>query len=265
MAKPTADCLAISRASACFLTCSANRARSTRRCAAPWPGPPRGPAPAGAACRAHGSTPRSGPGGWRLGKAAGTPGSGHLGFLADRLVGRFQPLDPGLGVASGRFQIVGRILQLPLVQLQLRLGHVQLVLQPVLLGLRGGGQLPGQVLDELLVALHGGRSLVLQLGEGRELGRQGGGVLGDPAQGLREGEVHGVVAQAHRLFREGLLFRPDGQPSQRPGRQERLHVHQALLLRLRVLLRPGSAGGLPARSTPDPQRTPPAAAPADLP
>ena len=76
---------------------------------------------------------------------------------------RLQALDLRLRIAAGLLQILGRVVQFVLIQIHLRLGDVDLVLQVVLLRLGRGRQFARQQRDVFLIFLERLLGLVLAI------------------------------------------------------------------------------------------------------
>ena len=104
-----------------------------------------------------------------------------------------QSLDFRLRIAAGLLEILGGIVQFILIQIGLRLGDVDLVLQIFFLRFRRGRQLLGQLRDIVLIFLDG--LLSLDLARGNLLGfrRERRRILLRRAQRIEESEIDFVI------------------------------------------------------------------------
>ena len=165
----------------------------------------------------------------RLGaRGVGERRRGGARLLLRRLVDLLEALDPGLRIAAGALQAVGGVAELVAVELQLRPGHLQAILQALPRLGRRGGRLRREQADALLVGLDDRQRLRLPGGELPDLGRGRWLLARRLPQRLREGEVHGVVGQPLGLVRELLLLRGRHEGGHAARREQRLHVHQSL-------------------------------------
>ena len=117
-----------------------------------------------------------------------------------------QALDFRLGIAASLLQIFRGIVEFVLIELELRCGDVELILEIVLLRLRRGRNLAREQLDVFLIVLDGLLCLSLTIGNFFGFGRKLGGRFMNPAQGVVEGEVDFVVPDFLGLMGQRLLF-----------------------------------------------------------
>ena len=115
-------------------------------------------------------------------------------------------LDAVFRVTAGANQVLLRVVDFALVELQLRFGEVQLVTQCFLLVTGRFRFRVGKLRHQRLI----GFQKLLRLLQARfdlfGLGTQYGWILGGIAQSRGEGEIDFTIRQAQRFFRERPLF-----------------------------------------------------------
>jgi hypothetical protein len=131
-----------------------------------------------------------------------------------RLVLLLQRLDALLHVAAGVEQVLIGFVELVLVQIQLRLGEIELVLDRALLRFLGLRELGGKRGHPLLVGVEQRLRLADALLDRAGLGAQLRRVRLDVAQGRGERKRQCMVGHAQRSLRVGLLLGRVGQPGQ---------------------------------------------------
>ena len=149
----------------------------------------------------------------------GDGGGGCCGACLDLCVMLlFQRFDALLQISAGFDQVLVRFLQFILVQVELRLGNIQLVLQRVFLRLLGLCNSRNQFLDPLLIGVEQSLGLADAVFDLERIGAQRRRVRFHIAQCGREGEGERVVGDPQRRLSIGLFvggFRQPRQPLRR--------------------------------------------------